>query len=327
MCLTYNEDILEFFPKFLRIGTRASPLAMIQAEIVLSQLEDLYPFLKGCIELCPMKTSGDILVDKPLREFGGKGLFTKELETALLTGKIDLAVHSLKDMPTVLPEGLMLSCFLKRTEARDAFVSFEYNCIQDLPKNALLGTSSLRRQAQILSVRPDLTIVPLRGNMNTRLSKIREGQMDGAILSLAGLNRLDFHDPVKEILDPLSYIPAPGQGVICIEICNTNSLLHSLLKPLNDLETEYCIQAERAVLKAVDGSCRVPVGAWARKEDNNVFIIHGFLATDPLTHKNIKCVQNSLTGIFEDSEEIGQKLGTLLKEQLILDLRQDKYTD
>lgn len=313
-------------PTTLRIGTRASPMAIVQAETVLMQLEQEYPTLKGHLELYPMKTTGDLLVDKPLREFGGKGLFTKELEDALLTHKVDLAVHSLKDMPTILPQGLMLSCFLRRTEARDAFVSFKYCSIQDLPKGARLGTSSLRRHAQILEIRPDLGITPLRGNVNTRIQKIQAGELDASIFSLSGLERLDLQACVKEILNPPLFIPAPGQGVICIEIRATDIFLHNFLKPLNDSETEYCIKAERAVLKAVDGSCRKPIGAWAQKKQDNAFILQGFLATDPLTTKNIKSVQGSIQGTFEDAEKIGQKLGNLLKEQLTLDIRQDKDT-
>ncbi|HQS85021.1 MAG TPA: hydroxymethylbilane synthase [Alphaproteobacteria bacterium] len=312
------KNLPDDFPLPLRIGTRESPMAMVQAQMVLSALENIYPALKGNIKLCPMKTSGDILFNEPLYLSGGKGLFTKELEHALLSNRVDLAVHSLKDMPTRLPDGLMLSCFLKRTEARDAFVSFRYESLNALPLKGRLGTSSIRRAAQSLNMRPDLTIVPLRGNVNTRLQKIKNGEMDGSILSFSGLERLNLEKVAKEILDPMVFVPAPGQGVICIEILCSNKALQTLLLPLNDLETQICIEAERAVLKSVDGSCRVPVGAWAKKIEGDKVHIQGFLAeTTKPPFKASRTVLRSIEGPFHEATELGKTLGYFLKKDLL----------
>lgn len=302
----------------LRIGTRESPLAMTQARLVSDSLETIYPALKNNIQLCPMKTSGDYILDEPLYLSGGKSLFVKELESSLLSNYIDLAVHSLKDMPSHQPEGLRIAAILKRTEARDALVSMKYETLHDLPFKARLGTSSLRRKAQALKLRPDLEVVPLRGNVNTRLEKIKNNEMDAAILSFAGLERLHLQEMAKEIFNPSCFIPAPGQGAICIEVCNDNPFLQLLLDPLNDQETALCTSAERSLLAAVEGSCRVPIGAWAHITASCTLLLQGFLADSLISSFNPShTVLLSQEGPLQDAEKMGKNLGALLKEALL----------
>jgi hydroxymethylbilane synthase len=247
----------------LRIGTRGSPLALAQTRLLIEALKARHPELQpeGAIETVTITTSGDRIQDRPLSEAGGKGLFTKEIEEALLDNRIDCAVHSMKDMPTVLPEGLAITCLLPREDPRDAFFSTKAKTLDELPARAVVGTSSLRRQAIILARRPDLQIVSLRGNVGTRLKKLQEGQVDATILAVAGLKRLQHESLIQSVLEPDVMLPAVAQGAVGIETRGNDRKTIKLLEPLNCPVTELRVAAERAFLFAMDGSCRTPLAA------------------------------------------------------------------
>ena len=245
----------------VRIATRQSPLAMQQAEFIKQQLQQLYPALQ--VELKGFSTEGDRFLATPLAKIGGKGLFVKELEQAMLNQEADIAVHSMKDMPVEIPPGLILKTICARHDPRDAFVSNRFNTIQELPKGAVVGTSSLRRKCQILALRPDLQIVNLRGNINTRLRKLDEGEFDGIILAAAGLKRLDFAKRIKQLLKPPEFLPAVGQGALGIECRSNDTALHQLLEKLAHDETTQCVLAERAMNFYLHGGCQVPIAGYA----------------------------------------------------------------
>ena len=247
----------------LRIGTRGSPLALVQAREVQGRLARACGLAPERIEIKTIRTTGDAIQDRPLAEAGGKGLFTKEIEEALLSGAIDLAVHSSKDMPTVLPAGLELSAFLPREDARDAFISRHAKSLRDLPRGAVVGTASLRRQALLKRLRPDLAIVPLRGNVETRLRKIENGDADATVLALAGLKRLGLVDAATAVLDLDEFLPAVGQGAIGIEMRNDDDKTRELVDAINDPDTATALAAERAFLAVLDGSCRTPIAGHA----------------------------------------------------------------
>ncbi len=249
-------------PKSLRIGTRGSPLALAQAGIVRDALRVAHPTLpKG--EIIVIRTTGDRVQDRKLDEIGGKGLFTKEIEEALLAGTIDLAVHSMKDMPTFLPDGLIIDCLLRRADPRDALFSRSGASIAELPQGATVGTSSLRRQAQLLALRPDLKITTLRGNVETRLGKLAAGAADATLLALAGLQRLGMPRAPSAILSVDEMLPAVAQGAIGAETRIDDAHTRELLRPLNDGPTELAVTAERACLAVLDGSCHTPIAALA----------------------------------------------------------------
>jgi hydroxymethylbilane synthase len=247
----------------LRLGTRGSPLALAQARMVREGLAKAHGFDPERIAIEVIRTSGDRIQDRPLAEAGGKGLFTKELEEALIGGAIDLAVHSSKDMPTVLPPGLVLSTFLRREDPRDAFISRKASSIAALPRGATVGTASLRRQAMLLRLRPDLVVVPLRGNVETRLRRLDEGVADATLLALAGLKRLGLADTATAILYTEEFLPAVGQGAIGIELRADDNRTRDLLAPINHVATATALAAERAFLAVLDGSCRTPIGGHA----------------------------------------------------------------
>jgi hydroxymethylbilane synthase len=247
----------------LRIGTRGSPLALAQANEVRDRLIAAHGIDAGAVELVVIKTSGDRIQDRPLSEVGGKGLFTKEIEEALLAAAIDLAVHSMKDMPTVLPPGLEIACLLQREDPRDAFISLKAKNLAALPSGAVLGTSSLRRMALVQSARPDLRVISFRGNVETRLRKLAEGQADATLLACAGLKRLGLEDHITERLSVDQMLPAVAQGAIGIETRSSDSAMAELLAPLNDPDTAIAIAAERAFLATLDGSCRTPIAGLA----------------------------------------------------------------
>ncbi len=249
----------------VRIGTRGSPLALAQAEMVRAGLAAAHPALRseGAIEIIIIKTTGDQVQDRALSEIGGKGLFTKEIEEALIENRIDVAVHSMKDVPTQLPAGLEISCLLEREDPRDVFISAKAQSITDLPKGAVVGSASLRRQAQILAVRPDLKVVTLRGNVGTRLNKLAQGDADATLLALAGLKRLGKEDVATSILDVTDMLPAVAQGAIGLEIRAADRRMRELLAPLHHKATEICVVAERACLAELEGSCRTPIAAHA----------------------------------------------------------------
>ena len=243
------------------IGTRGSPLALYQANLVRDQLAALAPDSEWRIQV--LKTSGDRIKGE-LKDFGGKGLFTRELEEALLDGRIDLAVHSMKDVPTVGHERLLIPAVLPREDVRDAFISVEHASIDDLPQGARVGTASLRRRAQLAALRPDVEFCLLRGNVQTRLRKLEEGVCEATFLAVAGLNRLDAGDRITQAVPTELMLPAPAQGVIGVEMRREDTSLQALLAEVNSRESELCITAERAFLRALDGNCRTPIAALAR---------------------------------------------------------------
>ncbi len=248
----------------LRIGTRGSPLALTQSENVRAALGALHPGLE--IELETIRTSGDRFIDRDLSEIGGKGLFTKEIEEALIAGRVDIAVHSMKDVPTWLPAGLGIFCLLEREDPRDVFISPVASGLGGLEPGATVGTASLRRKAQILNLRPDLVVVPLRGNVHTRIEKVKRGEADAILLALAGLKRLGIAEGAGTVLETDEMLPAVGQGAIGIECRAEDARVRELIAPLNHAPTLARVTAERAALAALDGSCRTPIAALAEFE-------------------------------------------------------------
>jgi hydroxymethylbilane synthase len=247
----------------LRLGTRGSPLALAQARLVQGRLAAAHGLDPARIAIEVIRTTGDRIQDRPLADVGGKGLFTKEIEEALIAGRIDLAVHSAKDMPTALPQGLALETFLPREDARDVFVSRRATTLAALPPGAVVGTASLRRQAILKRLRPDLQVIALRGNVETRLRKLDEGVADATLLALAGLKRLGLEAAATSILDIDEFLPAVGQGAIAIETRMDDATTQAMLAPLNDPNTAIALAAERAFLAVLDGSCRTPIAGHA----------------------------------------------------------------
>ncbi|MGK8437369.1 hydroxymethylbilane synthase [Ectopseudomonas hydrolytica] len=257
-------------PREIRIATRKSALALWQAEYVKARLEQAHPGL--LVSLVPMVSRGDKLLDAPLAKIGGKGLFVKELETALLENEADIAVHSMKDVPMDFPEGLGLYCICEREDPRDAFVSNTYASLDALPAGSVVGTSSLRRQAQLLARRPDLKIHFLRGNVNTRLAKLDAGEYDAIILAAAGLIRLGFQDRIRSSISAEDSLPAGGQGAVGIECRSADAEIHALLAPLHHRETALRVTAERALNKRLNGGCQVPIACYALLENDQLWL-------------------------------------------------------
>ncbi len=263
----------------LRIGTRGSPLALIQAATVRDGLAAAHPELADAIAIEIIRTTGDKVRDRALSEIGGKGLFTKEIEEALLSGAIDLAVHSMKDMPTWQPDGLAIVCQLEREDPRDALIARDAGSIGGLRQGAVVGSASLRRRAQLLMVRPDLEMVLFRGNVDTRLKKLAAGEVDATLLAMAGLRRLGVVDRANAIpLEPDEMLPAVGQGVICIECRTGDDATRALLAPLDHAATAVAVAAERAFLAALDGSCRTPIAALAEIDGDDILHLRGLVA-------------------------------------------------
>ena len=252
----------------LKIATRKSPLALWQAEFVKSKLEAIYPDLK--VELVKMTTQGDQILNSPLSKIGGKSLFIKELEVGIMEGRADIAVHSMKDVPYELPQGFEIGAILERENPFDAFVSNDFNSIQDLPIGAKLGSCSLRRIVQVKAMRPDLEILDLRGNVNTRLKKLDDGEYDAIILACSGLTRLGFDNRIKQDLSPDDSLPAVGQGALGIEIKANDHEISSLIKPLIHQKTQIEVNAERALNTTLQGGCSVAIGAFATSEDSKL---------------------------------------------------------
>ncbi|MFZ6017384.1 MAG: hydroxymethylbilane synthase [Nitrospirota bacterium] len=255
------------------IGTRGSKLALWQAEWIKSEIQRINPNLE--VELNRIKTTGDKILDVPLAKVGGKGLFVKEIEEALLRGEVDIAVHSMKDVPTDLPEGLHIATVCEREDPRDALITkvqsskFKVQSFKDLPNGATIGTSSLRRSCQLRHLRPDLNITQLRGNLDTRLRKLDEGQFDAIIVAVAGVKRLGWSERITEILEPEISLPAIGQGAIGIECRINDESMNDIVAPLNHKETSICVRAERAFLKRLGGGCQVPIAAYATIEQKS----------------------------------------------------------
>ncbi|MDN3577868.1 hydroxymethylbilane synthase [Chitinimonas viridis] len=263
-------------PDRLVIATRESALALWQARHIAARLEALHPGLT--VTLLGMTTQGDRILDVTLNKIGGKGLFVKELETALQEGRADIAVHSMKDVPMRLPEGFAIAAITEREDPRDAFVSKHYDNLAALPAGAVVGTSSLRREAQIRARYPELVVKPLRGNVQTRLGKLDAGEYDAIILAAAGLKRLGLGDRIRALLSTDESLPAPGQGALGIEICADRADLQALLAPLNHAETADCVTAERAMSLRLDGSCETPLGGYAEIVDEHFLRMRGFVA-------------------------------------------------
>lgn len=257
-------------PTILKIATRQSPLALWQANFVKNRLEDLYPQIK--VKLISMVTKGDVILDTPLAKIGGKGLFVKELENALLEKCADIAVHSMKDVPMQFPKGLGLSVICKREDPRDAFVSNKYQSLDELPQGSIVGTSSLRRQCQLKQLRPDLEIRSLRGNVGTRLTKLDNGDYDAIILAAAGLIRLGMPNRITSFIETAQFLPAAGQGAVGIECRTDDAAVQALLAPLADPETTACVLAERAMNAHLQGGCQVPIGGYAVLENGHIYL-------------------------------------------------------
>ena len=292
----------------LRIGSRGSPLALVQAREVASRLAMACGLAPERIEIKTIRTTGDVIQDRPLAEAGGKGLFTKEIEEALRSGTIDLAVHSSKDMPTFLPAGLVLSAFLPREDPRDAFVSRQAKNLRDLPQGAVVGTASPRRRALVKRLRPDLAIVPLRGNVETRLRKIENGDADATVLALAGLKRLGLVGAATAVLDLDEFLPAVGQGAIGIETRDDDTKTRALVEAINDADTATALAIERAFLAVLDGSCRTPIAGHARVIDG-VVRFRGLIAkTD-----GSEALEVSREGARADAVALGTDAGRELK--------------
>lgn len=291
--------------KLLKIATRRSPLALWQANHIKDCLAQYYPQLQ--IELVPMVTKGDVILDSPLAKIGGKGLFVKELENALLSKEADIAVHSMKDVPMQLPKGLELSVICKREDPQDAFVSNNYQTLDKLPKGAIVGTSSLRRQCQLKALRPDLIIQSLRGNVGTRLNKLDAGNYDAIILAAAGLIRLGLANRIASFIDTEISLPATGQGAIGIECRIDDHEVKQLLAPLADPETTACVLAERAMNDYLQGGCQVPIGGHAVICDNQLQLTALVGKTD-----GSKIIRVKEIGLVENAQELGIRVAKSL---------------
>jgi hydroxymethylbilane synthase len=291
-----------------RIGTRGSPLALKQAEIVRDLLAKAHGLELAAFEIVPLKTTGDRVLDRPLADAGGKGLFTKEIDDALLTNRVDLGVHSAKDVPTFLPDGISLAAFPEREDPRDVLVSSHAGLVK-LPKGAVVGTSSVRRQALVLRARPDVSIKLLRGNVGTRLDKVARGEFDAAVLAAAGLRRLGLLAQQAHVpLDPLSFPPSPGQGAIGIAIRTDDVETAALAAKINDAPTKVALTAERAFLAALDGSCRAPIGGHARIEGDRIYFSGLVISPD-----GSSAVETAREGNIADAETIGRDAGQELR--------------
>ena len=294
----------------LKIGTRGSPLALAQAVETRTTLMNFWNMPAEALEIVVIQTSGDSIQDRPLRLVGGKGLFVREIEDRLLDGSIDIAVHSMKDMPTMQPDGLLLDTYLSREDVRDAFISNTAKTITDLPKGSRVGTSSLRRRAQLLHIRPDLEVVEFRGNVQTRLKKLANGIADCTFLAMAGLNRLDMSNIVKMAIEPSLMLPAVAQGAIGIERRASDKVSAKFLEPIHHLETGQRLTAERAFLKELDGSCETPIAGLAVLNGTELFLRGEVLRPDG-TEK----LAGERHGPITDATEMGQDLARDLYSQ------------
>ena len=289
----------------LTIATRKSALALWQAEHIKARLESLHPGLQ--VKLLPMSTRGDVILDTPLAKIGGKGLFVKELEVAMLEGHADIAVHSMKDVPVEFPEGLELAVICEREDPRDAFVSNDYATLADMPAGSIVGTCSLRRRCQIAEQFPQLVIKDLRGNVQTRLRKLDEGEFGAIILAASGLKRLELADRIRYLLSPEESLPANGQGALGIECRSDDARVKQLLQPLEDPATRTCVNAERAMNRRLQGGCQVPIGAYAELKDGQVYL-RG-LVGDP---DGARVLRDEVSGPASAAETLGINLAEQL---------------
>ncbi len=291
----------------IRIGTRGSPLALAQAEAVRAALAAAHGIAAGEIEIVAMKTTGDLERERSFAESGGKGIFTKEIDEALLSGRVDLAVHSAKDVQTILPEGLVIAATPLRADPRDAFLSSGAPSLEALPRGARLGTASVRRQALALRLRPDLEVSLLRGNVQTRMDKMKAGECDATILAYAGLQRLGLTAHAAEVLDPMKFPPAVAQGIIAIETRNDDGKTRDMLGAINHAESFAALVAERAYLAALDGSCRAPIAGHARIEAGHLQFTGLVITPDGREFAGV-----SHEGAMRDAERIGKEAGEYL---------------
>ena len=296
--------------KPFRIGTRGSPLALAQTHEVRDRLAAAHGLPPEMFEVVVLSTKGDRITDRALSEIGGKGLFTEELEQQLSSGDLDFAVHSSKDMPTRLPDGLVLSAFLPREDVRDAFVGRTAQRLVELPQGATVGSSSLRRQALIRRLRPDINVITYRGLVETRLRKLAEGQVDGTLLAYAGLKRLGLADVPTELLDPEEFLPAPAQGAICIESRIGDERVNALLAAVDDARTHQAVSCERGFLATLDGSCRTPIAGYARSDGTHVRFSGMILTPDGTT-----CHRIAIEGRAADAAELGRKAGERIRAE------------
>ena len=290
--------------KPFRIGTRGSPLALAQAAETRARLMAAHGLPEEMFEIVVLSTTGDRVVDRPLSEIGGKGLFTLELEEQLASGDLDFAVHSSKDMPTVLPEGLHISAYLPREDIRDALIGRTAPSLTALPDGAIVGTASLRRQALVRRIRPDLQVTIFRGSVGTRLRKLDEGHVDATLLAFAGLKRLAREEVVTELLDPVEFPPAPAQGAICIESRIGDKRIDALLEPVNDRPTFDAVSCERAFLMALDGSCRTPIAGYALCDGGNLRFSGLILTPDGRQEYSVET-----EGARSEAETLGRQAG------------------
>ncbi|MDY8108423.1 hydroxymethylbilane synthase [Fulvimarina sp. 2208YS6-2-32] len=291
--------------RIFKIGTRGSPLALAQASEVRARLIAAHGLSEADFAIEVISTAGDRILDRPLSEVGGKGLFTKEIEAALLDGRIDLAVHSSKDMATAIPDGLHISAFLEREDVRDAFIGRDARTIADLPEGATVGSASLRRQALLKRMRPDLRTIMFRGNVQTRLRKLAEGHADATLLAIAGLNRMEMAHHATDILSPEEFPPAPGQGAICIESRDADTRVDELVAAIAHRETTHTLHAERAFLKVLDGSCRTPIAARAVLAHDGRMSFHGMILRPDGTEVH----EIHEAGDADAATEIGERAG------------------
>lgn len=287
--------------QIIRIATRNSPLALWQANFIADQLRQIHPDLKT--ELVKMTTRGDKILDAPLAKVGGKGLFVKELEQGLLDGYADIAVHSMKDVPVDFPEGLELKVILAREDPCDALVSNRYHCLDELPANALIGTSSLRRQAQITQAIPGCQVLPLRGNVNTRLGKLDAGMFDAIILAAAGLKRLAMADRIRQLIPTGISLPAVGQGALGIECRVGDDYVTEIISVLHDYETQQCVLAERAMNEQLEGGCQVPIAGFARLQSDG-FFMQGLVGMP----NGQQIIRAQRLGAIDQAKEIGYEI-------------------
>ncbi len=299
----------------IKIGTRGSKLALAQSSMIGEIIKKEHPDID--VELVIIKTKGDKIIDSPLSKIGGKGLFVKEIEEALLENRVDIAVHSIKDVPAELPYGLSIPFFPEREDPSDAFLSVKYEKLEDIPEGSKVGTGSLRRSSQLLNKRPDIEIVPIRGNVDTRINKLESGELDAILLAASGLNRLGLSSNIRQLLPPLDFIPAVGQGALGLEVRTDDVDCNKILKFLNHSETALAVRAERAFLNRLEGGCQVPIGAYAFIEDNTI-VIQGMVSE----LDGSRIIRNSLTGTCEQPEQAGETLAARL-----LDMGADRILD
>lgn len=303
--------------KPLKIGTRGSPLALVQAHETQARLAQAFELPLGAFEIVVIKTTGDRILDRPLKEIGGKGLFTREIEDAMLANDIDIAVHSMKDMPTLQPDGLMLDCYLPREDVRDAFVSPHVASIADLPDGAIVGSSSLRRRAQLANRRPDLKLVEFRGNVQTRMKKLEDGVAVATFLAMAGLRRLGMIEVARSAIDTHEMLPAVAQGAIGIERRANDMRAAAMLEAIHHTPTGQRLSAERSFLAALDGSCETPIAGLAELDGGSLHLRGEILRVD-----GSEALTDAETAPIEDAADLGRALGARL-----LDRAPDNFFD